>query len=222
MRAVPLVAAFVTSVILAAAAWGAVDPKAPLQRHTAADMKLANSIALHKADLVAGWRVDPRAAGDSACSSEPDESKLVETAKVDPAFLWKDGVTTLGSEVDVYKTAAMARDDWDLSTLKLASRCLLEIATAGLAGHGKVTLDSAMALPRPAGADRTLHYRLVITVHAAQTVKLVTDLVALGRGRVTVVLQALSLNTPVPAAGLKALTAKLAGRLDGGGSGMTA
>jgi hypothetical protein len=222
LRALTLVAAVGASVVLTAAAWGAVDPKAPQQRHTAADTRLANSLALHKADLVAGWKVDPRAAGDSTCSAEPDESKLVQTAKVDPSFLWKDGVTTLGSEVDVYKTAAMAREDWDLSTLKLASTCLIESARAGLAGHGKVTLDSATALPRPGGAERSLHYRLVITVHSAQTVKLVTDLVALGRGRVTVVLQALSLNTPVPVAGLKALTAKLAGRLAGGGGGITA
>ena len=185
-------------------------------------MKLANSLALQKADLVAGWKVDPRAGGDTTCAAEPDESKLVQTAKVDPSFLWKDGVTTLGSEVDVYRTAAMAREDWDLSTLKLASTCLVEIATAGLAGHGKVTLDSATARPRPGGAGRSLHYRLVITIHSTQTAKLVTDLVALGRGRVTVVLQALSLNTPVPAAGLKALTVKLAGRLAGGGGGITA
>ncbi|HEY5059507.1 MAG TPA: hypothetical protein VII51_10885 [Gaiellaceae bacterium] len=221
MRLLPLIAAFGTFVVLTAAAWGAADPRSPQQRHTVADMKLANALALRKADLVAGWKVDPRKAGSSRCAAEPNESKLVQTARVDPSFLWKDGVTTLGSEVDVYKTAAMAREDWDLSTLKLTSTCLIEVVDAGLAGHGRVTLDSATVLPAPGLAQRSLHYRLVITVHAAQTVKLVTDLIALAHGRVTVVLQALSVGSPLSAAGLSAVAAKLAGRL-GGGSGIGA
>ena len=43
---------------------------------------------------------------------EPDESALVQTAKIDPSFIWRDNLTRLGSEVDVFQTAAMARKDW--------------------------------------------------------------------------------------------------------------
>jgi opacity protein-like surface antigen len=216
MRVLLLVAALGASALLAATAAAAVDPKAPQQRHTVADTRLADSLALRRADLGSGWKVDTRNPGNTACAAEPNESKLVQTAKVDPSFVWQDGVTTLGSEVDVYKTAAMAREDWGLSTLRLERACLIEAATSDLGGHGRVTLDSATKLPSPGLAERSLHYRLVITLHSTKTVKFVTDLVALGHGRVIVVLQALSLAKPLPAAGIEALTAKLAGRLAGG------
>lgn len=217
MRAVLLIALLGAALVLAAAAWGAVDPKAPQQRHTAADMKLAKAIGLRKSDLITGWKAEPQSGAGPRCAAEPNESKLVQTARTDPSFVWEDGVTTLGSEVDVYKTAAMAREDWDLSTLKLARACLIDIAAASLGTHGRVTLDSARALPSPGLSMRSLHYRLVITVHAAQSAKLVTDLIALAHGRVIVVLQALSIGAPLPAVDLQELAAKLATRLDGAG-----
>jgi hypothetical protein len=40
---------------------------------------------------------------------EPDESALVQTAKIDPSFGWKDNLTRLGSQVDIFQTAAMAQ-----------------------------------------------------------------------------------------------------------------
>ena len=82
MRAV---AAFVVlgAFVLALPA-GATNPKDPQQRHTAADTRLAKSIALKPADLAAGWQADkPKSLGnDPPCKSQPDESALVQTAAI--------------------------------------------------------------------------------------------------------------------------------------------
>lgn len=222
MRAVALIAVLSAAAALAGTARSAVDPKDPLQRHTAADTKLAQSLALRGTDLAAGWMSEKQQTGSGpACVGEPDESALVQTAKIDPSFVWRDNLTRLGSEVDVFQTAAMARQDWAASTLKLTTSCLLQDATAEFGTKVHVTLVSSQELAPPGHAERSLHYRLVLAVRSAQTVKLVTDVLAVGRGRITVVLHSLTLTTtPLPAAGLAQLARKLAGRLGSGGIGI--
>jgi hypothetical protein len=222
VRAAALIAVLTAAAVLAGTAWAGVDPNDPQQRHTAADTKLAQSLALRAGDLTAGWKAEKEQTGPGpACVGEPDESALVQTAKIDPSFVWSDNLTRLGSEVDVFQTAAMARQDWDLSTLKLATSCLLQDASAEFGKSAHVTIASSKTLARPGHAERSLHYRLVLSVRAAQTVRLVADVLALGRGRITVVLHSLTLTTtPLPAAGLTQLATKLAGRLDGGGIGI--
>ena len=218
MRAVALIAVLGAAAALAGTAWSAVDPNDPQQRHTPADTQLAQSLALRISDLAAGWKVEKQPAGSGpVCAGEPDESALVQTAKIDPSFVWTDSLTRIGSQVDIFQTAAMARKDWDLSTLKLAASCLLQEASAEFGKNVHVTLVSSKALAPPGNAERSLHYRLVLSVRATQSVRLVTDVVALGRGRITVVLHSLTLaTTPLPASGLVQLAAKLAGRLDAG------
>ena len=120
----------------------ALDPKDPQQRHTAADTTLAKSLGLHLKDLPAGWKPAKPTPNPPPCTTEPDESKLVETARIDPTFIWTDGVTTLGTEVDIFKTAAMAETDWGLSTLALFRSCLLESARDQLPGY---TVDAPLA-----------------------------------------------------------------------------
>jgi hypothetical protein len=194
------------------------DPGSPRQQHTAADTKLANTLALRRGDLVAGWKVDPPAKPNPPCTAGPDESTLVQTAKVDPSFTWKDGVTNVGSEVDVFRVAADARRDWRLSTLALLETCLLQSARAGFGKSVRVRVVSAQALAAPKVAERALHYRFVLAIRTTQTRNLVIDIVALGRGRVTVVLHTLTVQTPLPAAVVSALTGVLAGRLSAGDS----
>ena len=88
----------------------------------------------------------------------------MQTAQIDPTFIWKDGVTTLGTEVDIFKTAAMAKQDWALSTLKLfRAACCRARATSFRTA--RCALVSAKQLPRPsAAAERSLHYRLVFDI----------------------------------------------------------
>jgi hypothetical protein len=214
-----LVAALVVPALALAAA---VDPKAPLQRLVAADMKKAAKLALRRADLAAGWKVDPPAKAGPYCTAGPDESNLVQTAKVDPSFTWKDDVTNVGSEVDVFRTATEARKDWRLSTLALVKTCLLQSARAGVGKNITVSMVSATRLAAPKSVERSLHFRFVFALHAKQTARLVADVIAIGRGRTTVVLHTLTVRTPLPPAVLGALVKVLAERLNAGKSGITA
>ena len=200
----------------------AVDPKAPRQRHVAADMKKAARLALRRSDLATGWKADPPARAEPYCTAGPDESSLVQTAKVDPSFTWKDDVTNVGSEVDVFRTAADARKDWRLSTLALVKTCLLQSARAGVGKTIKVSIVSARELAAPKGVERSLHFRFVFELRSKQAARLVADVVALGRGRTTVVLHTLTVRTPLPSAVVGALVKVLAGRLNATKGGITA
>ena len=208
--------AAVLALVFPSVATASVDPRAPSQHHTAADTKRANAIALRRSDLVAGWTLDPPAKPNPPCTDGPDESSLVQTAKVDPSFTYKDGVTNVGSEVDIFRTAAEARQDWRASTISLLEACLLQSARAGAGKKVRVRILSSRTLTAPKGAERSLHYRFVFSLRSTQTATLVIDVVALGRGRVTVVLHTLTVRTPLPASVVGALTGVLSSRLNAG------
>jgi len=219
VRVTVTIGVLVLASLLLATAAAARDPKDPQQRHTAVDTKLARSIALKASDLASGWKVAPKDKPAPPCSSEPDESKLVQTARIDPTFVWKDGVTTVGSEIDTFRTAAQAQRDWRLSTLALMRNCLLESARKGLAGrHVAVSLGSAVALASPRLGERSLHFRLIFVLHRkqagkTQVVQFVTELIAIGVGRTSVVLHSSSPGQPLPSSGLMSLAKVLAQRL---------
>src|SRR5258707_1778129 len=113
------VAALLTFALAAGAGAARAPSRDPQQRHTAADMKRAAALALRRTDLAAGWKADKPQKPSPPCTAGPDESKLVQTARIDPSFTWKDGVTNVGSEVDIFRSAPEARQDWRLSTLGL-------------------------------------------------------------------------------------------------------
>jgi len=217
MRTFAAIALLLAALAVAASA-GARNPKDPQQRHTAADTKLAKTLALRQSDFAVGWRPAPPDPNPPSCPAGPDESSLVQTAQIDPTFIWKDGVTNIGSEVDIFRTAAMAETDWGLSTLDLFKTCLLWSARGELP-HSTVRVVSAKRLPKPAAtAERSLHYRLVFSIaHAGTTVPVVSDVIALGRGRETVVLHSFSIRTALPASAMNELIRRLANRLGTGG-----
>ena len=198
---------------LAGPAAGARDPKLPQLKTSKADVTTAKAIGLVRSDFATGWKAAPKQSDQPPCSAEPDESELVKTAGIDPTFVWKDGLTEVGSEVDVFRNAAQAQLDWRLSTLKLMQACLLESARRQFGAGVKVALRSAVALPAPKLGERSLHYRITLTVSGKSAVPIVAELVGVGVGRISVVLHAFSLATPLPAKGLDELTATLAQRL---------
>jgi hypothetical protein len=220
VRLPALIAVVVTALAAAAAAGAADDPNAPRQRHTVTDTRLANTLGLRRSDLAAGWTAAPKANDGPPCVGSPNESDLVQTARVDPTFTWGDNVTTLGSEVDIFRTAREARKDWRVSTLALMKKCLLQSARTGLGKGTTVTLTGADALTPPAGVERALHYRLTFSVRSKQrTLSLVTDIVAIGRGRITVALHTLTVAKPLPPAVLSTLVQTLSERINGGRKG---
>jgi hypothetical protein len=204
------------ALLLIVPAAGATNPKDPQQRHTAADTRLAKSIALKPADVAASWRADKpkNLSNDPPCKSQPDESALVQTAAIDPSFTYQDGVTNIGSEVDVFRSAREARIDWRLSTLSAMTDCLASALELG--AKLRVTVSAFARLPIAKLSERTVHYRITMVIHAAQPITFVADLVAIGKGRVTTVFHSVTLSKPLPASLTTQFARLLAGRLNAG------
>jgi hypothetical protein len=208
--------ALATAALVVVAAAAASDPNEPRQRHTAADTAKARSIALVLSDFAPGWTKAPTPKKTPPCSTEPDESKLVQTARLDPTYLWRDHITEVGSEVDTFLTAAQARRDWKLSTLAVMRRCLFEAIRRDLT-NVTIRLQAAQQLPAPKLGERSLHYRLVFELRdkkqKTKVLPVIVELIGVGVGRTSVVLHALSPGIPVPARDLDALSSRLARRL---------
>ena len=77
-----------------------------------------------------------------------------------------------------------------------------------------MSIISSKALPPPKSVERSLHFRFVFLLRSTQTARLVTDVVALGRGRVTVVLHVLTVQSPLPSAVVNSLVGVLRARLN--------
>jgi hypothetical protein len=172
------------AVAAAAPAVALAGAKDPTKRHTAADMRLARSVALQRADFAAGWTQEKGSgAANGDCSALPDESKLIETGSVDPTFASPNGgAVTVDSEVDVYATKAMALADWRVANLQLLRRCLAELFAKTSGAQVTVT---ASAVAAPARAERVRAFRFELK---ASGIAFDIDLVALGKGRATVLL----------------------------------
>ena len=179
--------AWVVALVLPAAAL-AGDPNDPTKRHTAADMRTAAQIALRKADFVAGWkRVKTDNSNNDVCTGEPNESKLVETADVDPTFESSNGAVDIDSEVQIFETARMAGIDWSYGTVPRLRTCAEDELTRQL---GKGTTFTLTQVKAPTiGGVRTKSFHLVIHAKVnGRKVVVTSDLIALNRGRVTVML----------------------------------
>jgi hypothetical protein len=218
VRIVTAVGLLLATLVFATTA-SARDPKDPLQRHTAAATNVARSIALKRSDLSSDWKAAPSGKPGPTCSAAPDESNLVQTARIDPVFVAPGGAANVGSEVDIFQTAAQAKQDWRLSTLTVVGKCLLESARRQLAKqHVTVTIGAADSLATPKLGERSLHYRVVFLLHRKRAGKTevlpyVTELIGMGIGRTSVVLHASSPGQPLPASGLLSLAKTLAKRL---------
>jgi hypothetical protein len=210
------VAAVLLGALVLAVTAGATNPRDPQQRHTAADTRLATTIALKQADFSPGWRPDKSssAGNDAPCKSQPDESSLVQTALVDRSFTYGDGITNVGSQVDVFRSAREARVDWKLSTLSAMKDCIASALQTG--GKTRVTASSFTRLPISKLSERTLYYRVKLVVHTAQPVTIIADLIAIGKGRVTAVLHTFSVAIPLPSRDMMLFANLLAGRLNAG------
>ena len=101
----------------------------------------------------------------------------------DPTFDAHGGAVTLDSEVDLYATKAMALADWRTANLRLLRSCLAEIFAKTTGVHVTVT---AATRPVPVRAERALAFRFELT--ASGGVPYDIDLIALGKGRTTVLL----------------------------------
>lgn len=206
MRALLLILAAAVVAVPAALA----GPKDPTKQHTAADTKTATSLALKRADFQAGWKQEKSSSNSGPdCTAQPDESKLIETADVDPTFDSPNGgAVTVDSEVTLFKTKAMALADWRTGRLALLKTCLGELLSKALGKRATVTVAQQASVP--AKAERTLGFHFEVK---AKGIALTVDLMGLGRGRTTVLLTAIGAKGSYQRAALNPLAAVLARRL---------
>jgi hypothetical protein len=204
MRAVALAA--VLLFVLAGTAF-ARDPKDPTLHAVAADVKTANAIGLRLSDFVAGWKHIKADTSSSTCKAEPDESKLLETADVDPTFQSANGAVQVDSEVMIFKTSAMALTDWRFATAAIGQACLAEIAGKG----AKVTV-TAMRPTVKAQRTKGFHITAVLPANGGT---ITGDIIAMGKGRTTAVVSAVGPKGAYNANALAPLISKLAARLAG-------
>ena len=189
---------FVVALVASSTAAAAtVDPRAPRQQHTAAadEAREARSCCA-AATSRPGWKLDPPAKPNPPCTAGPDESKLVQTAKADPSFTWKDGVTNIGSEVDIFSTPAEARTRLARVDARAPRRRACCRARAPERGRRRTCGLSRRRRSRrrrvPNAACTTASCSASAT---AESANLVIDVVALGRGAVTVVLHTLTVRS---------------------------
>jgi hypothetical protein len=178
-----LLAALAAAVAVPAALAG---PKDPTKRHTAADTRIAKAVALRLSDFRPGWKQE-KADNSSGpdCSLQPDQSKLIETADVDPTFDSPNGgVVVIDSEVTLYRTSAMALADWKSAPLPVLRACFAEFLKTQ---SGAKTTVSASRVHVAANAERTVGYHFELGVKGNV---LALDLIALQRGRTEVFLSA--------------------------------
>jgi hypothetical protein len=200
-------------VVAGAAASGPGKQKIELN---AADQASARAVVLRRSDLGAGWtggRIKPDLTSQVTCASyHPKVSDLVVTGAAASQF--RGTGIALVNEVEVFRTAAMVDRDWRRSIVPAAVPCLRAKLTEGLGGRAKVL--SFRRIPFPRVTAHTAAFRGIVAVSAlGQTVRVLLDIVLMGKGRTEISLDA---TAPAATAGVvsaaeRRLARKLAARV---------
>ena len=155
-------------------------------RFNAADQAAARAVVIRRADLgSSGWqggRVKPDFSGGPTCPNyHPKVSDLVITGAAKADF--RRSGFEFASQVQVLKTRRMVALDWRRSVLAPGVvSCLRRTLANGLGSTAKVI--SFAKLPFPHLSTYSALFRGVISVQAqGQTVRVLTDIVLVGRSR---------------------------------------
>jgi hypothetical protein len=205
------IAGLATLLILVAGA-GAAGPGKQKIELNAADQAAARRVVLRASDLGAGWtggRVKPDLTSQVSCASyHPKVSDLVVTGAAESQF--RGTGIALANEVEIFRTAAMVDRDWRRSIVPAAVPCLRRTLTKGLGTQAKVL--SFGRIPFPKVGTHSAAFRGIVVVSAlGQTVRVLLDVVLVGKGRTEI-----SLDATAPAATARVVSAaerRLARRL---------
>jgi hypothetical protein len=155
-------------------------------KFNAADQAAARAVVIRRADLgSSGWPGGPAkpdlSSGPTCSNYHPKVSDLVLTGAARTTFQ-RSGFE-FDSQSGVLKTRRMVALDWRRSVLASgAASCLRRTIATGLGSNAKVV--SFRKLPFPKLAPYAALFRGVIAVSAqGKTVRLLTDLVVVGRSR---------------------------------------
>jgi len=187
-------------VVAGAAAEGPGKQKIALN---AADQASARAVVLRRSDLGAGWtggRIKPDLSSQVSCPSyHPKVSDLVVTGAAASQF--RSTGLVLANEVEIFRTVAMVDRDWRRSIVPAAVPCLRRTLTKGLGTQAKVL--SFRRIPFPQVTPHTAAFRGIVAVSAlGQTVRVLLDIVLVGKGRTEI-----SLDATAPAAAARAVSA---------------
>jgi hypothetical protein len=187
-------------VVTGAAAGGPGKQKIELN---AADQAAARAVVLRRSDLGSGWtggRTKPDLTSTVSCPSyHPKVSDLVVTGAASSEF-HRTGLA-FANEVELFRTAAMVDRDWRRSIVPAAVPCLRQTLTKGLGG--RATVVSFRRISFPLVTAHTAAFRGIVEVSAlGQTVRVLLDIVLMGKGRTEI-----SLDATAPAAAARAVSA---------------
>jgi hypothetical protein len=182
---IAFVFAAATVALATAAAVSAGDGKEQI-RFNAADQAAARAVVIRRADLgssgwVGGHTKPDLSAGPSCPNYHPKVSDLVLTGAARTTFQ-RSGFE-FDSQSGVLKTRRMVALDWRRSVLAPAvAPCLRRTIGKGLGSNAKVV--SFGKLPFPHLSTYAALFRGIISVQAqGKTVRILTDLVLVGRSR---------------------------------------
>jgi len=181
----------------------AADPGKQKIELNAADQAAARAVVLRRSDLGASWtggRIKPDLTSQVSCASyHPKVSDLVVTGAAESQF--RGTGLVLANEVEVFRTAAMVDRDWRRSIVPAAVPCLRRTLTKGLGTQAKVL--SFGRIPFPKVGTHSAAFRGIVVVSAlGQTVRVLLDIVLVGRGRTEI-----SLDATAPASGARVVSA---------------
>jgi hypothetical protein len=195
---------------------GKGDPK---EAFTKVDQARAKSMLLRRSDLAAGFKAHPSStsSSDAYCKGD-DESDLTLTGKAQtPDFVLTSPTRFfyIGSEAEIYRTAAQALVSWRRATSPAGEKCARKIIADELTGTGPSTgFQSFAREPFPNVAPLTIAYRVTAKIHAAAgQVTVYFDVVALQRGRAQAVLFIASGGAPLARAETLQFARLLSGRM---------
>ena len=182
------------ALVLALVAAQAVFAESPVTRFTAADQAAAKAVVLKAADLGAGWKGGAQKAsveGPPACAGwNPKQSDLVITGAAESEFSAPGAMVS--SSVQVYKTTRMIELDWQRTVMAPeVTKCVSRDVAAGLSDGARVVSMKRMSFPKL--ATYSARYRLVLEDTKAESLRVLIDVVLVGRGRTSV---AITLSTP--------------------------
>jgi hypothetical protein len=201
MRRRVLIAAPLVALTLVSAGI-ARDPRSEQVRLTAADIALAERIALKAGDLGAGWTKRPFPAGEGRMQCpefNPNFSAFTITGKAGTAFSDRSSAQVI-SAVEVYKSRQQAIGDFKLGARPQFLKCLRRDLNRQFDASGlPIKVTSARVVAAPSVGENRIAYRVVAGVNTGATkANIYADIVAFQRGRSVALLSFMSPFKPYP------------------------
>jgi hypothetical protein len=180
-RSTALVFAF--SLVLAATAFA--GERIPFKGN-AADQAAAKAAVVQRSDLGAGWTggaTKPDLSSDTGCAGwTPKQSDLVMTGAAASTFTAKG--LQISSEVNVLQSTKMVRLDWQRTAIDPRALGCVREGLAKALNNATRKLISVNRLSFPRLTAQTLAFRALVDVKSnGSTLRLISDIVVVGKGR---------------------------------------